>query len=214
METEPHEAQQFWDQRYGQADRVWSGRANPRLVEVVCDLFPGRALDLGCGEGADAIWLAEHGWQVVAVDVSVVALRRAAAVARDQGLQDRIDFQHHDLPESFPDETFDLVSAQYLHSPVRLERETVLRRVASRLTPGGVLLIVDHEVAPPWSPHKDQPLPSRGEVLASLQLDASQWQRVRVDTVDRELTGPEGQVATVADNVIVLRRAAGGAHQR
>lgn len=207
MTNRPGDAQQFWDQRYTQAERVWTGRVNPRLVEVASKLAAARALDLGCGEGADAVWLAEHGWQVVAVDVSPVALQRAAAAAGQRGVTARIDFQHRDLPESFPEGEFDLVSAQYLHSPARLEREKVLRLAAGCVTPDGVLLIVDHQAAPPWSPHHDQKLPSAEEVLDSLQLDPGQWQRLRLETVDRELTGPEGQVASVPDNVIALRRA-------
>ena len=208
MDAELEDAQQFWDQRYGQSDRVWSGRANPRLIEVASTLTPGRALDLGCGEGADALWLAAHGWQVVAVDVSPVALQRAAATARERNLLDCIDFRHLDLPNEFPEETFDLVSAQYLHSPARLDRDAVLRSAADSLVSGGVLLIVDHEAGPPWSPHGGEKLPGTAEVLASLKLDESRWQQVRVETVDRELTGPDGQTATVGDNVIALRRIA------
>ena len=85
-------AKEHWEQHYGERDRVWSGRVNLRLVEVVSTLEPGRALDLGCGEGADACWLAERGWTVVAVDISDTALQRAAAEADTRGLGDRIDF--------------------------------------------------------------------------------------------------------------------------
>src|SRR4051794_28076387 len=69
----------FWDERYGSADRIWSGKPNPQLVAVAADLEPGTALDAGSGEGADAHWLAAHGWRVTALDVSAVALERAAA---------------------------------------------------------------------------------------------------------------------------------------
>lgn len=211
METEADEVHQFWEQHYGRADRIWSGRVNARLIEVASELKPGRALDLGCGEGADAMWLAEHGWQVVAVDVSATALQRATTDARQRNLLDRIDFQHHDLSDSFPDGIFDLVSAHYLHSPVRLEREAVLRRAAERLTPGGVLLIVDHASTPPWSRHKHHDLPGIEEVLASLSLDSDQWHRERAEPVERKAVGPDSEVATVTDNVIVLRRADGQA---
>jgi chemotaxis protein methyltransferase CheR len=206
VDAEQDDPQQAWDQRYGESQRVWSGGVNPRLVEVASTLEPGRALDLGCGEGADAVWLAERGWHVAAVDVSPIALQRAADAASERNLSDRIDFEHHDLPETFPEGAFDLVSAQYLHSPARLDRETVLRIAAGRVTPQGVLLIVDHEAPPPWAPHHDEKFPGGEEVLASLRLDESQWQRLRLDTVDRELTGPDGQTATVGDNVIALRR--------
>ncbi|WP_231999672.1 bifunctional 2-polyprenyl-6-hydroxyphenol methylase/3-demethylubiquinol 3-O-methyltransferase UbiG, partial [Mycobacterium sp. 1245852.3] len=85
----PDDAVQFWEERYRSAERVWSGRVNPRLAEVTADLPVGRALDLGCGEGADALWLAERGWQVVAVDVSATALRRATEAASAPSPQPR-----------------------------------------------------------------------------------------------------------------------------
>ncbi|MGH3635878.1 MAG: class I SAM-dependent methyltransferase [Mycobacterium sp.] len=207
MQSESNEAQEFWEQRYAGADRVWSGRVNARLAEVAAQLTPGRALDLGCGEGADAIWLAEHGWQVVAVDVAETALQRGAAEARARNVLDRISFQRYDLSESFPDENFDLVSAQYLHSPVRLERETVLRRASASVKPGGVLLIVDHGSAPPWmSNDHHHDFPSADEVVASLQLDEHRWRRVRMEKAERETIGPDGRPATLIDNIIVLRR--------
>ena len=207
MDIELDEVQQFWEQHYGRADRVWSGRANVLLAEVVSELRPGRALDLGCGEGADAMWLAERGWQVVAVDVSATALQRAAADAQERNLLDRIDFQRRDLSVSFPDGSFDLVSAQYLHSPVRLEREAVLRRAVESLAPGGVLLIVDHGAIPPWSPHKDHELPGLDEVLTSLPSEQTGLHRVRAESVQREAIGPDGQLSILNDNVIVVRRA-------
>lgn len=207
MDAELDEVHQFWEQHYGQADRIWSGRVNVRLVEVASDLSAGRALDLGCGEGADAMWLAERGWQVVAVDVSATALQRATADAQQRNLLQRIDFQQHDLSESFPEGSFDLVSAHYLHSPVRLERDAVMRRAMESLAPGGVLLIVDHAAVPPWSAHQDHQLPSLDEVLASLSLEHTGIHRVRAESVPRQAVGPGGQVATLADNIIVLQRA-------
>ncbi|OBK42270.1 SAM-dependent methyltransferase [Mycobacterium sp. 1165196.3] len=202
----PDDAVQFWEERYRSAERVWSGRVNPRLAEVAADLPVGRALDLGCGEGADALWLAERGWQVVAVDVSATALRRATEAASARNLLARIDFQRHDLNESFPDGTFDLVSAQYLHSPARLERDGVLQRAAERVNRGGVLLIVDHGAPPPWAEHHDHQFAGIEEVLASLRLDAPRWTRLRTEAVEREMVGPNGELGTMADNVMVLRR--------
>jgi methylase of polypeptide subunit release factors len=97
------DAKEHWEEHYGERNRVWSGRVNVRLAEVVSTLEPGHALDLGCGEGADAWWLAERGWSVVAVDISDTALQRAAAEADARGLTDRVEFAQHDLSDSFPD---------------------------------------------------------------------------------------------------------------
>jgi SAM-dependent methyltransferase len=201
-------AKEYWDEHYGERDRIWSGRVNVQLAAVVAELAPGRALDLGCGEGGDAVWLAEQGWHVVAVDVSETALARAGAEARARGVLDRIDFQHHDLSDSFPAGSFDLASAQFLHSTVRLERPQILRNAASAVAPGGLLVIVDHAAPPPFSkkvPH-DHPFPSPEEVLAELDLLAAEWERVRVEVVDRDGTDPDGQPFIWRDNVMVLRR--------
>ncbi len=172
-------------------------------------MTPGRALDLGCGEGADAMWLAERAWRVTAVDVSQTALDRAAADAAARNLGDRIDFQRHDLTESFPDGAFDLVSAQFLHSTVPLDRTRLLRRAAEAVVAGGTLVVVDHGAAPPWASkldHHRHDFPSADEVVSSLNLDDSQWDRIRVGAVERDALGPEGQQAVLADNVMVLRR--------
>lgn len=83
---------QFWDDFYAEKDTVWSGKPNALLVRQVADLPPGTVLDLGCGEGGDAIWLAQRGWRVTAVDVSDVALRRGAAHAKEAGVADAIDW--------------------------------------------------------------------------------------------------------------------------
>jgi SAM-dependent methyltransferase len=202
------DAQQVWEEHYTERDRAWSGRANVRLVEVAESLPPGRALDLGCGEGGDAMWLAERGWQVVAVDISETALARAAEDARARNVLERIDFQRHDLPHTFVEGVFDLVSAQFLHSMVELDRPRLLRMGAEAVSAGGTLLIVDHAGPPPWASKLDHhhEFPSADEVVASLSLDDSEWERVRVEAVDREATGPDGQVGTWTDNVIVLRR--------
>ncbi len=203
------DARQVWEAHYGERDRVWSGRVNVRLAELVETMTPGRALDLGCGEGADAMWLADHGWRVTAVDISQTALDRAAADATARGLADRIDFQRHDLDATFPDGVFELVSAQFLHSPVALDRARLLRRAADAVAPGGTLMVVDHGAAPPWASKLDRhhhEFPTADEVVESLNLDDSQWDRVTVAAVERDALGPAGQRAVLTDNVMVLRR--------
>jgi methylase of polypeptide subunit release factors len=116
---------------------VWSGRANATLVDVVQDLPPGTALDLGCGEGGDAVWLALRGWQVTAVDVSPTALRRAGEHAAQAGVADRVTTERHELGRSFPDGTYDLVCAAFLHSPVELPGRTSCGRPRPPSRPAG-----------------------------------------------------------------------------
>lgn len=202
------EAQQVWEDHYAERNRVWSGRVNVRLADVAESLPPGRALDLGCGEGGDAMWLAERGWHVTAVDISQTALDRAGADARERNLLERIDFQRHDLSHTFPAGTYALVSAQFLHSMVEFDRPRLLRLAADTVTPGGTLLIVDHGGPPPWASklHHHHEFPSADEVVDSLNLDAGEWERVRVEAVEREASGPDGQIGTLTDNVIILRR--------
>lgn len=197
------EAQEYWEQRYGQGDKIWSGRPNARLVEVVEPLPAGSALDLGCGEGGDAVWLAARGWRVTAVDISQTALDRAAAAARAAGLT--IDLQRYDLAVSFPQGSYDLVSAQFLQTPLEFPRTEVLQSAARAVAPGGLLLIVEHANMPPWSAHHHEQLPTAAETLGSLELDRAQWTVVRADSPQREVTHDD-QTATIADNVIAVRR--------
>jgi SAM-dependent methyltransferase len=202
-----HETKEHWEQHYGERERIWSGRVNVQFADVVGNLTPGRALDLGCGEGADSVWLAQRGWTVVAVDISDTALGRArdAAVSRD--VADRIEFVQRDLSEGLPEGSFDLISSQFLHSKVPLDRETILASAASALRPGGVLVIVDHGAPPPWTSKLDHhEFPSAEEVVAGLNLSADEYEQVRVDAVERQAVGPEGEQRPWMDNVIVLRR--------
>ncbi|MEU0693190.1 class I SAM-dependent methyltransferase [Streptomyces niveus] len=204
--------QEFWDSRYGESDRIWSGRPNTVLVGEVTGLEPGRALDLGCGEGADSIWLAGQGWRVTAVDISGVALARAGrhAATADAGVADRIDWQRHDLAVSFPAGAFDLVSAQFLHSPGDMPRERILRKAAAAVAPGGVLLIVGHAGLPSWepNPHPEVHLPTPAEVLESLELPDGEWEVLLSDEHERIQTRPDGQPGTRTDNALKLRRRA------
>ena len=198
-----------WEQHYASRPQVWSGRVNAQLSAVAPQLGGIRALDLGCGEGADAIWLAEQGWRVVAVDVSGTALSRARAAATSRGVAEHIDFQQHDLTRSFPEGTFDLVSAHFLHSTVEMDRSEILRRAAAAVAPGGALLIVDHAAAPPWAvTMQHHQFPTAEAVTDGLNLDPKQWES-RIDRVERSVRGPEGEDVTLVDNVILLSRSAG-----
>lgn len=207
-------AQEFWEGHYRGRDAVWSGRPNAVLVRLVQSLAPGRALDLGSGEGGDAVWLAARGWQVTAVDVSATALERGARAARDAdgpegGLSRRITWEQHDLGRTFPDGTFDLVSAQYLHSPVDFPRAQVLRLAARAVAPGGTLLVVGHAADSSWSwGHHDLHHDVPQEVLASLELPPGTWRTDVLERASRPATGPQGQAGSMTDSVVALTRLA------
>ncbi|MEU8664822.1 SAM-dependent methyltransferase, partial [Actinoplanes philippinensis] len=164
--------------------------------------------DLGSGPGGDTFWLAQRGGHVTAVDISNTAVERVRAVSRQLGLQDRVTGEQHDLAQSFPSGRFDLISAQYLHTPFALDRARVLRTAANALQPNGHLLIVDHGSTAPWSWNKDPDMhyPTPREIAIELALDPDQWIVARADMPQRRATGPAGQTATVTDNVLLIRR--------
>ena len=200
--------EESWDARYRESDRIWSGNPNTALVREVTGLKPGRALDLGCGEGADAIWLAEQGWRVTAADISGVALDRAARQAAAAGVTERIDWQQCDLGAAFPTGTFDLVSAQFLHSFRDMPREKILRAAAAAVAPGGVLLVVGHAGFPSGehNPHPETHFPTPDEVLAALDLPDGEWEVLISEEHQRSQTGPDGQPTTLTDNILKVKR--------
>jgi SAM-dependent methyltransferase len=131
-----------WDVRYASTAQMSSGRPNFALVTEVSGLHPGRALDVGCGEGADAVWLAGQGWNVTALDVSQVALERAALGARDAAAQ--VEWVHARLVDAvLPPAGFDLVSAQY-PALLRSADHDAERSLLAAVAPGGLLLVVHH----------------------------------------------------------------------
>lgn len=201
-------AQTFWDDRYLAEGRIWSGRVNPVLAATAPGLPVGRALDLGCGEGGDAVWLAGAGWHVTAVDVSGAALERTVAAAAGAGVADRVRVEHHDLDVTFPAGEYDLVSAQFLQSPIAFGREKVLRRAAAAVAAGGSLLVVAHAEAPSWAPHHmaGHTFPTPEADLAALELGDG-WTVVRCEVAHREAAGPDGETGTLADSVLLVRRA-------
>jgi SAM-dependent methyltransferase len=200
----------FWDGVYAARPAATDPRPNVRLTETATDLPPGRALDLGCGAGGDALWLARRGWRVTAVDISAVAVDRLTDLARAHGLGDRVAAERHDLGAFTPHGPFDLVSAHYLHTPLDLDRAGVLRAAAHALAPGGLLLVVDHGSIAPWSWDQDPEArhPTPHEVAAGIALDPAGWTVERADAPRRIATGPDGSTAEVTDHVLLVRRTA------
>lgn len=196
-----------WEARYREAPQRWSGRANATLVEALEALAPGRALELGCGEGADAVWLAGRGWRVDAVDISPTAVERARAAAEAAGVADRVTFTAADLEQLEPEPGYDLVYAAFLHSREPLSRTAILRRASAAVAPGGHLVLLSHAAPPPWSGlagHDHAMLDAAGE-LAALDLGAG-WTPVQVENRDRAVTAPDGTPATLEDALVVVRR--------
>lgn len=226
LESSPEE---YWEGEYSSGPARWSGNVNSTMAAVVSELpvGPGRlALDLGCGEGGDAVWLASQGWQVTAVDISATATARGAELARTAGVREAITWVTHDLATWETTETFDLVTASFFHSTVELPREQILRRAAGQVRSGGHLLLVTHvfegpDDIPAWSLRyhgTDDPndpelqkhfsvLKTPGEEVTALDLDDTDWALEKQEIRLRQTTGPDGvETATVKDGVVLLRR--------
>lgn len=197
----------FWDARYSTSDRLWSGHVNDALAEVTRDLVPGRALDAGCGEGGDALWLAERGWEVTGTDVSPVALSRAAAYAQEVGLADRTRWEQHDLLTWAPEPgSFHLVLASFVHLPSGTRRE-VYAALAASVAPGGGFVVLAHHYSDVGVvPRPDLPdLFFTPEELVA-DLDPEAWEVVMATVRPRVATHPEGHPVTVHDTVLHARR--------
>jgi SAM-dependent methyltransferase len=195
-----------WDARYRARDgAIWSGRPNGRLVAEVAVLAPGRALEVGCGEGADAIWLAQHGWTVTAIDVSEVAIDRAREACRRAGAS--VEWICGDVLETpLPARSFDLVSMQY-PALLKAAGEGAVGRLLDTVRPGGLLLAVYHDLDDEHRGH----MKSRGidpedyvgaDDLGSLLGDDF---TVQLHAVQPRIDPPPG-TAHIADIVLRARR--------
>ncbi|MEI7057141.1 bifunctional NAD(P)/FAD-dependent oxidoreductase/class I SAM-dependent methyltransferase [Nocardioides sp. CCNWLW239] len=208
--TEKGDPVAFWQERYAGSDRMWSGKVNAVLGDIAAGLEPGTALDLGSGEGADVLWLAQHGWQATGIDISENAVIRGREAARDAGVtEEQARFVVSDLSDpSVLDRGYDLVTASFFHSPVELPRTDILRRAAGLVNVGGHLLITSHAAAPPWadaSAHEHTFLDAKGE-LEELDLPEDAWETVVLEHRNRPVTSPSGEPATLEDAVVLLRR--------
>lgn len=201
----------FWEARYAGTGRAWSGRVNAVLADIASDLEPARATDLGCGEGGDAVWLAQRGWTVTGVDLSPTAVERGRVAAEAAGVPTgRIRFVAADLAEWAPEEPAELVTASFLQSwPVVIPREEILRRAAGFVAPGGRLLVTAHAGAPSWSDGEHlhgYRFPTPEDDLRALALDPSRWIVELAEVRQRSVIGPEGEEGVVPDGVVLARR--------
>jgi SAM-dependent methyltransferase len=209
-----NDTEAFWEDLYttrADGDRIWSGHVNALLDETVASLSadapPGRALDLGCGEGGDAVHLATAGWQVTAVDVSPTALARTTELAASAGVSERVTTERHDLSATFPAGRFDLVVAAFFQTPLDLDRGDVMRRATDALEVGGHLVVVEHGSAPSWSEHQRVEFLSPSALWESFGLDPGRFTPLAVESREREATSPDGQhTGTLLDTLVLVRR--------
>lgn len=207
-------------------DGVWAGDRgsamatsppNPHLVREIAGLSPGRALEAGCGGGAEALWLALNGWQVTAVDVASAALDLAAQRAADLSVAGRVQWLNRDLSTWQPEGLFDLVTTHYAH-PAMPQLE-FYDRLADWVAPGGTLFIVGHlhhgghgHGHGHGEPHGAEPQPpaSASATAASItsRLSPERWEIVTAEESQRSLLGPGGRPTTIHDVVVRATRRA------
>lgn len=198
--------QPSWEERYAAKSQVWSGNVNPQLAAEAAGLAPGRALDIGSGEGGDVIWLARQGWRVTGLDFSQVALERGAAHAEEAGVLAATEWRHADIRTWSPGaERWDLVTSQFMHQPFG-GMVPVVRALAEAVAPGGTLLVVGHhpadvETGLRWS--MGQALFEPDELLPA--LDPAAWD-ITTEVREREVAVPDSdEVVTVRDSVLLAR---------
>jgi SAM-dependent methyltransferase len=199
----------FWEARYDGHGASHRREPNPQLVAEVGDLEPGVALDAGCGEGAEAIWLAERGWRVTAVDIAAGALGRARGHAEslDREVAGRIQWRQEDLDTWVPEENrFDLVTSLYVHSAG--SRQELFGRLAAAVAPGGTLLVLAHDPADVHDGGAHAPSPQSTvafeEVVGTLEVE--KWDVVVAETRTRTAADGHGHEVTMREAVVRARR--------
>lgn len=189
-----------WNRRYAERELVWSAGPNRFLVEEASGLAPGRALDLACGEGRNALWLAEQGWQVTGVDYSDVAIEKGRRLARERGLT--VQLVCADLLAWEPDGEADLVCVLYLQLPAD-ERRAVLAKAARAVAPGGTFLLVGHDLLNLTEGHGG---PSDASVLVTPDDVADELPGLEVERAARVLRDVDGAERPAIDTLVRARR--------
>jgi SAM-dependent methyltransferase len=202
-------SQDYWD-RHWDHDRGPQSAAgpdpNPYLARETSGLVPGTALDAGCGEGAEALWLAARGWQVTAADIAAGALDRARDRAARLAAPGRVDWVRADLTSWAPATAFDLVLTCYAHAA--MPQLAFYRRIAEWVAPGGTLLIIGHLTTHQPAVCDDEP-PEHATVTAAditAALDGTEWDVVTAGEHARALAGPGGPAAGWRDAVVRATR--------
>jgi len=202
-----------WDARYAQSEQRWSGKVNAVLREVAASLAPGAALDVGCGEGGDAVWLAERGWTVTGLDLSTIALERAGAAADEHGVAARCTWVQGDITDAAvgarlgPDARFDLVSTHYVHEPGGTRAAAWLAE-AGLTARGGLLLVVGHHPSDEHPAGRGPRDPSLAYVPGDVTAVLASVTGLAIESADvreRAAEGPDGHI-TRRDTVVVARR--------
>lgn len=188
-----------WDERYAEAERLWSAGPNRFLPDLVHGLPTGRALDLACGEGRNAIWLAQNGWSIVGVDFSVTAVERAWDAARM--FECDCEFYVANLLDWDPPGQYSLVAEFYLHLPKPDLRE-IRRRLAQSLVPGGRLIVVGHDVTNLNDGHGG---PQDPELLHTVDSVSADLAGLEIETAER-VERPVGDAVVALDTVVRARR--------
>lgn len=195
-----------WDDRYSGDQNVWSGKPNQQLVTEASKLTPGTALDVGCGEGGDVIWLAQQGWKVTGADFSSNGLARAAAHAEQAGVADKVDWWEVDARDFDPGERrYDLVTTHFLH-PRDDTMVDVVRRLSKAVAANGHLLVVGH--APPTPAVMPANDPRRKAMFTAEQLlpaMAKDFQPLVVEQRPRTITR-DGRVFEIDDSTLLAQR--------
>lgn len=195
----------MWDERYAASDYVWTVTVNRFVEEHLDDLSPGQAIDLAAGEGRNAVWLAQRGWQVTAVDFSRVGLEKAARLAADNGVE--IELVEADATTWVPDSPVDLVVLSYLQLPAE-GRRAALEHAATWVRPGGMVFVIAHDrtnvtdgYGGPPSPEVCYDVVETAAALAPLIIERAEVARRPVGE------GPDAAVAL--DTLVIATRPAG-----
>ena len=199
--------ERHWDQAHDAApEDAGSSAPNPHLIRETSALAPGTALDAGCGTGAEATWLAAHGWQVTGADISGAALAQASERAERQSVSHRVTWVEADLTSWEPGRRFGLVTTNYAHPA--MPQLAFYERISEWVAPGGTLLIIGHLYRPAPTGHGHHPPAEATATLADItrSLDSAAWSIKNAEEITRTLLGPGGRAIPLHDVVVQATR--------